>query len=311
MGRFGLRLLMAVIGLSVLTFYLSAAALGYLLLRALWLDRPDPATTVLVVGVLALVTGYATIRFGSARMLAGLQAAELPRAYAPRLYRRLDRLCAAMELEPPRIVVAALPVPNAFAIGGMGGGTIVIDRTLLGLLDIDAVEAIVAHELAHLESRDALVQTLAISVANTLVGLLYLTVLPILLLFVGLDRGVAWLRGRPWDWGRTPFGRTGRAIERVVVLVLVVFVLLILAYSRRREFAADDRAAAVTDDPTALARALETIDRAESARGGLLSVLYTHRSEEGNADGLDQLFSSHPAMTERIDRLHRLATRNR
>ena len=305
MRRIGLRFLMGIVGLSVLVFYLSAAALGFIVVRMVWLDRPETATTMVIVGLLVVVAGYASYRFGTARMLSGLQAAELPRQYAPGLYRLLDRLCTDMELDPPSIVVAALPAPNAFALGAVGGdGVVVFDRTLLGMLDAEEVEAILAHELAHLESRDALVQTLAVSAANTIVGVLYLAILPILLVLTGFDRGLAWIRGRPWDWGRTPFGRAGTHIERTLGLVLVVFTVVILAYSRRREFAADDRAASVTGNPGALAKALHTIDRASRPGQGLLSILYTHESDDS---GLTQLFSTHPSMQDRIHRLRERA----
>lgn len=301
MRRLGLRLLLVMVGLSVLLFYLSVALLGFLVIRIAWLDRPGPTTTALVVGALVVLTGYASYRFGTARMLAGLQATEIPRRYAPGLYQRLGFLCERMDLEPPTILVAALPVPNAFAIGGVGGtGAVVFDRTLLGLLAPAEIEAILAHELAHVESRDALVQTLAVSVANTTVGLLYLLLLPVLLVLTGLDRSVAWITGRPWHWGRTPFGRTGRTLERLVVLVFVVFTVVILAHSRRREFAADDRAATITGNPQALASALQTIERVSQDGRGLLSVLYTHDTDQ---DRLWHLFSTHPSLAERIRRL--------
>lgn len=305
MRRIGLRFLMGIVGLSVLAFYLSAGILGYLVVRMLWLDRLETATTVVIVGLMVVVAGYASYRFGTARMLSGLQAAELPRQYAPGLHQLRDHLCADMELDPPSIVVAALPAPNAFALGGVGGdGAVVFDRTLLGMLDAEEVEAILAHELVHLESRDALIQTLSVTAANTIVGLLYLVILPILLILTGFDRGLAWIRGRPWDWGRTPFWRVGQYIERTLGLVLVVFTVVILAYSRRREFAADDRAASVTGNPDALARALETIDRASRPGHGLLSILYTHESDDS---GLYQLFSTHPSIQERIRRLRERA----
>jgi heat shock protein HtpX len=77
-----------------------------------------------------------------------------------------------------------------------------------------------------------------------------------------------------------------------------VFALAVLAYSRRREFAADERAAAATGDPVALARALWKIRQAAGG-GGLRSLLYV----QGERDDPGRLLSTHPPVEERIRRL--------
>lgn len=76
---------------------------------------------------------------------------------------------------------------------------------------------------------------------------------------------------------------------------------MLLVYSRRREYVADERAAAVTGQPRALARALAKIHRAANPRWGLRSLLTIH-GDESTSDWW-RLLSSHPPIEERIERL--------
>ncbi|GAB3674784.1 M48 family metallopeptidase [Halopiger thermotolerans] len=294
------RVLLVLIGLAVLCCYVGLAALAYLGLAALWLSAPDPATTVAILLAVSLVVGYLSYRFGRSQLLSQLEAVELPRSEAPTLYRRLDGLAERMDVEPPTVMVARLPTPNAFALGSATGGVVVLDRSLFRLLSLAELEALIAHELAHLEGYDAFVQTLAYSVCRTIAGLAVLVLLPALLLVGGLARSVAWARGRPRAWPETVFGRVVRWTERGVAVALLAFTALVRAHSRRRELAADDRAAEVTGDPLALARALRRIQRVADTRRGLLSPLYVHTDEE---ETWTRLFSTHPSTDDRIERL--------
>jgi len=300
MGRFALRTLMAAVGVSVLVFYAVVAGMAYLLLATLWANRPPLGTTFLIVGGLTVVFGFLSYQFGRSELLASVDAVEIPRRDAPGLYERVDGIASRMAIDSPRLLVAEMAVPNAMALGGRSNGVVAIDRSLFTLLSADELETIVAHECAHLESRDSLVQTLAYSVMRTVVGFLTLALLPLLLFATGLERGVAWIRGRPTRWTDGSVGRFRDFVSSAVLLVLVVLTLLIRAHSRRREFAADERAARVTGKPLALARALAKIDRVSQPNWSLLSPLYTRGDEEGS---LGRVFSTHPDTDERIERL--------
>jgi heat shock protein HtpX len=305
MGRLAARVVMALVGASVLAFYVGMAAVAWLLLTALWANRVDLATTLALLFALTLVFGLLSYRFGTARVLSSIEAARVTRAASPELHRRLDALSAAMDVGRPTLLVARLATPNAFAVGGGRGGAIVFDRRLFRLLTPDEFEALTAHELAHLQRNDGLVQTLAYSAVRTVVGVVTFLLLPVLLLLTGFARALAWARGRPAEWPRTVFGRAHLRIGRFVALALVVTTLLVRAHSRRREFAADDRAASVTGKPLALARALRKIERASEPRWGLFSTL----SARENESPLARLLSTHPPMDERVERLVERAER--
>jgi heat shock protein HtpX len=308
MRRFGLRLLMAAVGLSLLVLYLGVAYVGFVVLATVFSSRTDLLTTAALVGVLTFLFGFLSYRFGTAQMLASLDAVELDRRRGAGLYQRLDWLTARMDVETPTVFVARMRLPNAMAIGTARRGALVVDQSLLWLLSPVEFEAILAHELSHLESHDGLVQTLAYSAMRTLVGLVLVVLLPFVLVVTGLAQGFGWLNGRPTEWTTSPFGRLRERIGQAVALLLVALTLLVRAHSRRREFAADERATEVTGDPLALARALRRIERASQPMWGLRSPLTIYGTEETH---LGRLLSTHPPMDDRVQRLVELADRGR
>jgi heat shock protein HtpX len=213
-----------------------------------------------------------------------------------------------MDATRPRLLVARMAAPNAMALGGIRDGAIVLDRSLLGLLTADELETLLAHELAHLQSRDSLVQTIAFSAGQSLVWVVVALALPFVLVGAGLRRALDWLGGRPPARPFSPVAEFRHRVGQVVMLGFVALTLLLLAHSRRREFAADDRAADVTGKPLALARALRKIERETEPRWAMTTPLYVHGDEEGR---LTRLLSTHPAMDERVERLVERADRER
>jgi heat shock protein HtpX len=304
MGRLWLRVLMAVFGLSLLAVYL-LASLGVVLAIG-WVvsAQTDPLTTALAVVAVLVGLGYLSYRVGTARLLERLEAVPLARQQAPGLHQRLDRLVARMDVGRPDLRVADVGAPNALSLGRGARGTIVLDRRLLRLLTLDELEGILAHELAHAESYDSLVKTLAASTMRSLLGLLFVALLPAILALTGVAQAVAWARGQPGAWDRTVAGSARRGLEVGVLVAMSVLTLAVLAHSRRREFAADERAAAVTGRPLALARALRKIERASERPWDVLSPLYVQGDEDGP---MTRLLSTHPPMDERIDRLLAMA----
>ena len=291
---------MVAVGLSILASYGGAAYL--LSVFVAWVIRDPPGLSAVFAAVVGttLVVGYLNYRLGTASLISGLNGTEVSRARAPGLYAQVDWLCDRMDRSPPRLLVADLTHPNAFALGGVGGGVLVFDRTLFWLLEADEFTAIVAHELAHLESRDSLVQTLAYTGGQTIAGTLFLGVLPVALAVTGVARGIAWIRGRPEEWDASPVLWIRHWLERGAATVLVGLTLALRAHSRRREYAADDRAVAVTGDPLALARALRRIQRAAEPHWGPFGPFYVTTDDES---ALGRLLSTHPSMDDRIRRL--------
>jgi len=309
MRRPVLRALMAVVGVATLAVYLGVASLAYLLVATVWQLRPSLSALALYLVALTLVFTYVSYQVGTARILQQLQARSLEPAQAPQLHRRIATLSEEMGVAHPEVLVAAMDRPNALALGGaVGRGTVVVDRHLFRLLTADELVAILAHELAHIERRDSVVQTLGYSVLRTLSGVVFLLLAPVLLLVTGLARAAAWISGRPASWTETLPGKLGRLVGGGVALVFFALTLALLAHSRRREFAADDRAAEATGDPLALARALRKIERASGSPLDLLTPLYTTGDDEQR---LLRMLSTHPETDERVERLRDRAAESR
>ncbi|MEF8856955.1 MAG: M48 family metalloprotease [Haloplanus sp.] len=304
MRRPGSSLLFAVVAVVTLLVYAALAFATYRALLFLWAQRPDPVTTVVVVVGLTLGMGYASYRIGTARIRYALDAVELPRREIPELYRRVDALADRVGVERPRLLVASLQGPNALALGGARDGDVVIDGSLFRLLTAVELEAIIAHELAHLKRRDSLVKTLGYSLVRTATGIVWLALLPVALLVGGVARAIALLSGDDPAAIRRTIRTADAMVTSLVAVCLFLLTAAVQAYSRHREYAADERAARVTD-PLALARALEKIDRATTP-SGLLSTLVIHGDEEGP---ITDLLASHLPMADRIERLRQRAGR--
>lgn len=122
--------------------------------------------------------------------------------------------------------------------------------------------AILAHELAYVEGRDGLLKTLAFTGLQTVMATVSLALLPAMLFLTGGAKAAAWIRGRPSTWSRSIAWRFRTVVLAVVTVAPAGCTSVLLERSRRLEYAADWRAAAVTDDPRALARMLRVVDDA-------------------------------------------------
>lgn len=289
---------MAVVGVTLLVSYFVAAYLGYLGLRWLWINRPDLPTLVGIVVGVAVLSAYLSYRLGTSQLLAALETNRLPPNRAPGLHRRIDELAERMEVDRPALFLTRAHIPNALAIGNAKRGALVLDRSLFRLLEPAELVGIIAHELAHLERNDGLLLAIVQGLSRTVVGLVMIALVPAILALSGLARGSAWVRGHPFDRSG-PFARLRQAVVSVPVLLLVATTLLVRARSRRREFAADDRAVSVTGNPAALARALKKIERAQEPTWPF-TPLSTNRESETR---LERWLSTHPSTDERIERL--------
>lgn len=297
------RLLMTVVGLSLLGFYAALAYLALLGLRVVWAFRPDTVTLVVAIALGTVFSAYLSYRVGTLGLLSRLDAVSVPRHRAPRLHDRLDRLVEEMDVDRPEIRVGTLPTPTALSLQTRGGGVVVFDADLLRHLSPAEAEAVLAHELAHLEGNDIVIQTLAYTTLRTLVGLVLVATLPITLLVTGAARAIAWMRGQPGAWWQNPLGRARIRIAQFAMALFALVTIAIRARSRRQEFAADARAARVTGNPMALASALRTIERRARTQQGLLSQL----TIGGREDDSTRLFATHPETDARIERLQAIA----
>lgn len=224
--------------------------------------------------------------------MAGAKPAD-PRQYAD-LHNLVENLAITAGLPKPKVYIIDDPAPNAFATGRNKDHAVVAVTTgLLGMMERNELEGVLAHELSHIGNRDMLVSTVAVVLVGfvTLVSDFFLRST----LFGGGDRG--------GDNKSNPI----LAIVAVVLIVLapIVATLMQLAISRKREFLADASGALLTRYPEGLASALRKIAgyqhpmrRANNA----IAHLYISNPFGGAArtSALAKLFMTHPPVEERI-----------
>ncbi len=302
-GRNPSRVALGLLAFLLFVGYLGASALVYRGLTALWALRPDTPALALGALVFTLVFGYLSHRAGVAQLLSAVDARELDRARAPGLYERVETLADRLGTTTPTLAVTRLRTPNAFALAG-GNGVVVIDTSLFDFLEREELLGVLAHELAHLRGHEGTVQVVAQGVLGTVVGVGALLALPVTLALKGTALATALLTDTPPD--RTLAGRALAGVWGAISVVMVAGTLLLRARSRRREFAADARAVEATENPLALASALQKIERRSQGPWETLSPLYTRGGDEST---LARLFDTHPDTEERVERLRRKAER--
>jgi heat shock protein HtpX len=216
----------------------------------------------------------------------------------PELHDLVERIVARNNLPKPKIAVINTRMPNAFATGkGPKSSVVAVTTGLMDTLDTEELEGVIAHELTHIRSRDALVITLAS---------LFSTVAWYLMQF-GFYGG---LYGGGMGYGRRNDNSAGSMMIVIAVAMLtwVISFLIIRAISRYREYAADRGSAQMTGKPIKLANALMKIS-------GTIKNIPTRdlRQQEGlnaffivpalSGSTIGNLFSTHPPIQKRVEKL--------
>lgn len=269
--------------------------IGYLAALAL-----DPAAAWLFIGIAAAVAvlqSLAAYWFSDRMALAATGARRATREEQRYLVNVTEAVSLGAGVPPPRVFVIDDPAPNAFATGrDPQHAAIAVTTGLLERLDRQELEGVVAHELAHVRNYDV---RFASMLAATVGALVILRDVMLRVLF----------------YGRRGSGRGGgqaKAIALVLLIVLVVLApilatLLRLAVSRRREYLADATAAYITRNPEGLASALEQLaafdGKPVAANEGVRHMFFVNPVARLNGSGL---WSTHPPIADRIDRLRRM-----
>ncbi len=240
---------------------------------------------VIVAGSLVVVVGQYWL--GRKLALRSVGATDLPEGEFPRIHRTVEELSADMDIDKPRLMVAEMGVPNAFAVGRRGDGVVVVSTELLRLLDHEELSGVLAHELAHIRNRDVLVMVLGQSISM----LVSYAVFFVLLFDEDVGAIAAWVAS---------------SVANALVM------LVVLAISRYREYAADSDAREAVGSGEPLARALRKIEGAASGRRGSASGRRSADVDDsvaalcifgGERGLLASLFATHPPVDKRVERL--------
>jgi heat shock protein HtpX len=220
-------------------------------------------------------------------------AREVDARQAPELYALVQQLAGAANLPMPRVYIMDNPQPNAFATGrNPQNAAVAVTTGLMQTVNRDELAGVIAHELGHIRHHDTLLMTVTATVAGAI------SMLANFAMFTG---------------GRNSNNSAGIiGTLALVILAPLAAALVQMAISRTREYEADRAGAEISKHPLSLAAALEKIS-------GVAAHIPNEPAEENPASAhlfivnplsgmrMDNLFSTHPSVENRVARLTELA----
>jgi heat shock protein HtpX len=253
---------------------------------------------------------------GTALVLASVQARELEpdTPQHQMVFDVVHEMALAARMPVPKAYLMNDPSPNAFATGRDPNHSIVcVTQGLIDTMDREEVQGVLGHEMAHVRDYDIrTMMMIAVLVAG--IAMLADFVYRSMWYTGGVGGGERRSSSRDSD------NNSGNAGALIGLLVLVLAVLapffaqlLAMAVSREREYLADASSVEFTRNPRALLRALEGIAETESplrnaSRGTahMFIVNPLQGARDDNEGFLANLFSTHPPLGRRIERLRAL-----
>jgi len=293
---------------SVLLAVLVIVILGLLGLFIGWAVTGDPRAALPSVAIaitVGLVASLISYYAGSAIVLASSGAKEVDEHSAPQLINVVREMSMAAGIPMPRVYIINEPAPNAFATGrDPDHASVAITMGLLQKLDREELQGVMAHELSHVRNFDIRF--------SLMVGVLVGSIALLADLFLRFSFFGGGRRSNDRDSG-------GGGLQIVIFVVAIVFSILApiaarlvqLSISRQREYLADASGVELTRNPLGLERALakialdpEPLKEANRAT----QHLYFENPMKGVSDRSSNLFSTHPPVLDRINRLRALAS---
>jgi heat shock protein HtpX len=256
----------------------------------------NTSVTYIVVAGAAL---YALLQYFVASKLAIAMTGAIPieKRDNPRFYRIVENLAITLGIPTPKVYVIDDPALNAFATGRDPKHAIVAATT--GLLDVmsdSELEAVMAHEMGHVQNYDIRVSMITFGLVSA-IGLLSDIILR--MMFFGGDRR---------ENNTNPIMLVIGLV--VVILAPIVAVMVQMAVSRQREYLADASGAMTTRHPEALASALEKLQlNGRPMQRQSTSTAHLFFSNPLKPGFFSKLFSSHPPLEDRIARLRQNANK--
>lgn len=246
---------------------------------------------MLLAFIFAAVMNFGSYWFSDKIVLAMYRASEVDMNSAPELYQIVRNLSTRAGIPMPKLYIIPQEGANAFATGrNPSHAAVAVTQGIMRIMSREELEGVLAHELSHVVNRDILIS----SIAATLAG--------VVMMLANMARWGAMFGGFSRD--RDDRGG-GLELIAMAIFAPIAAMLVQMAVSRSREFAADESAARLLHSGEPLARALEKLGMASQRLPMDASPQTAHMFIVNPLSGRSfiNLFSTHPALEERIQRL--------
>ncbi len=256
-------------------------------------------STILYVAVgFALITNIWAYWFSASIAIRSVGAVPADPTQYKELHRVVENLAITAGLPKPEVYIINDPAPNAFATGrDKDHAVIAVTSGLLGMMDDNELQGVIAHELSHVGNRDILVMTVAV----VLVG--FISILANLFL------RISFFGGGSRDRNAGPL----IAVATILAMILapIAATLIELAISRKREFLADASGALLTRYPEGLESALRKLGSYQAPMMNASTTtahMFITNPFGAHPAGqwIQKLFSTHPPIPDRIAALEGL-----
>lgn len=251
---------------------------------------------LVLAGILAVVSPWVLYYNSDKIVIKATGAVDADAENFKQLHNIVEEVCIATNMPKPRVMYVDDAAPNAFATGrNQDKAVVAVTTGLLQKMNREQLQAVIAHEIAHIQNKDMLVSTLAATIAGMV----------ILIANIGLRLSL--------------FSRRGSSHPLILVIALVGLIaapigasLLKAGISRRREQLADYSAAKALRNPGAMRSALEVLHEDHtSLRKVSLSTSHLWMDDPNPEGGketnwLHKLFATHPPLPERIAAMQEL-----
>lgn len=248
-------------------------------------------TTGMIIGLIfAGIMNFGSYWYSDKIVLKMHNAEEMSEEQYPEYHKMLEQLSDRADIPKPKLYKNDMQVPNAFATGrNPEKGVVCLTEGLMNQLEMDEIEGVVAHELAHIKNRDTLINATVATMAGAL-AVMARIVFYSAMFSGGRDRGQAF------------------ASLAFMILVPIIAVFIKSAVSRSMEYRADSEAVRIHGDKEGLSSALRKISSMNEKSGykasevkETTSNLFIYNPFSG--DKLTRYFSTHPSLDKRLDNI--------
>jgi heat shock protein HtpX len=227
---------------------------------------------LLAIGIFAVLFNIAQWLLAPYLIDAMYRVKEAKPSEHPELHSMVERLSQKSGIKKPRVMIANIPIPNAFAYSSpIAGSRVAVTSELLKTLDDDEVEAVLGHELGHLKHRD--VQTM-----------MFVSILPAIFYYIGYSMLLS-----SWYGGSRDRDNSAAALIGVgSIAIYWVLTMFTLYLSRLREYFADHHSATIVDEGSR--KLSEALAKIQYSTGRMKRI----NKQAGSSSSFKALFISDP-----------------